>query len=99
MNRKVVITPTAEADLDDILHFIALDDAAAARRFTSGLRRKLKTLATLADRCPFAPEHGLDGLEIRHLIYGQYRIIFALDAKRAVILQIRHGARLPIAKE
>ncbi|MBX3509121.1 type II toxin-antitoxin system RelE/ParE family toxin [Parvibaculum sp.] len=95
MTRKIIITPTAEADLDGILHFIALDDPAAARRFISGLRKRMKTLAAMPERCPIAPESGLDGLEIRHLISGQYRILFASDAKHIVILQVRHGARLP----
>lgn len=98
MSRKVVITPTGEADLDDILHFIALDDPGAARRFISGLRRRMKTLAEMAERCPIAPENGLDGLEIRHLIYGQYRIVFALEDRCVVVLQIRHGARRAVAK-
>ncbi|MEQ8283303.1 MAG: type II toxin-antitoxin system RelE/ParE family toxin [Parvibaculum sp.] len=95
MTRKVVITPTAEADLDGILHFIALDDPAAARRFVAGLRRRMKSLVTMAKRCPLAPENGLDGLEIRHSIQGQYRILFALEPTHIVILQVRHGARLP----
>ena len=95
MTRKLVITPTAEADLDDILRFIAIDDPTAARRFVSGLRKRMKTLATMPERCPIAPESGLDGLKIRHLIFSQYRILFAADAKQLVILQVRHGARLP----
>lgn len=99
MSRKVVLTPTSEADLDDILHFIALDDVAAARRFVAALRARMKTLARMPERCPRAPEDGLDGLEIRQLITGGYRILFTLDADRIVILQVRHGARLPATEE
>lgn len=47
-------------------------------------------------RCSLAPEDGLDGLEIRHLFHGLYRIIFAIDGNTIVILQVRHGARLPL---
>jgi plasmid stabilization system protein ParE len=32
MSFKIVVTPTAEANLDEILRFIALDDPAAARK-------------------------------------------------------------------
>ena len=99
MSYKVVVTPTAEANLDQILHFIALDSPTAARRFVAGLRSKIRTLATIPKRCPLAPEDGLDGLEIRHLIYSNYRIIFVIDADQVVVLQVRHGARLPMAKE
>ena len=49
-------------------------------------------------RCPRAPEDGLDGLEIRHLIHGRYRIIFGIDGKTVVILQVRHGARLTMTE-
>lgn len=95
MSRRVVITPTAEADLDDILRFIALDSPSAGKRFVTGLRARMKTLAAMPERCPRAPEDGLDGLEIRHLIYGQYRVLFTVDGERVAILQVRHGARLP----
>ena len=95
MSRKVVLTPTAEADLDDILHFIALDHLPTARRFVTTLRARMKTLARMPERCRRAPEDGLDGLEIRQLVSGGYRILFTIDADCIVILQVRHGARLP----
>ena len=99
MRRKVVLTPTAEANLDEILRVIALDNPSAARRFVAGLRGKIKTLAAMPKRCPLAPENGLDDLEIRHLIFGNYRIVFAIDAGEVVILQVRHGARLPMTED
>lgn len=48
----------------------------------------------MPERCPLAPEDGLDGVTIRHLIYGDYRILFSIDAAQVVILQVRHGARM-----
>ena len=99
MRYKVVVTPTAEANLDEILRFIALDSPVAARKFVSRLRAKLKTLAAMPKRCPAAPEDGLDGMEIRHLILGNYRVIFVIDVDRVVVLQVRHGARLPMAEK
>lgn len=99
MSRRVVITATAAANLDDILHVIALDSPATGKRFVTSLRARMKTLAAMPERCPLAPEDGLDGLEIRHLIIGNYRILFTLDTDRVVILQVRHGARLPATEE
>lgn len=95
MTYKVVVTPEAKGDLDRIFRFVALEKPDAARKFVSGLRRRLKSLASMPRRCSRAPEDGLDGLEIRHLVHGQYRIIFAIDGGTVVILQVRHGARLP----
>lgn len=93
MKYEVVITSTAETNLREIHRYIALDSPVAARRFVTGLRGKIKTLSLMPERCPFAPEDGLDGITIRHLLYGNYRIIFTIEAGLVVILQIRHGAR------
>lgn len=90
----VVITPMAEANLDGILRFIARDNPAAARRFVSRLRARMQTLASMPERCPLAPENGFDGVEIRHLIFGEYRILFTINAAHVVILQVRHSARM-----
>lgn len=98
MSPKVVVTPTAEANLDEILRFIALDKSPAARRFVTSLRRKIKSLAAMPKRCPLAPEHGLDGLEIRQLIHGNYRILVTIDSGEVIILQVCHGARLPFTE-
>lgn len=98
MTYRVVVTPEAEQDLDELFRFVALDNPAAARKFVDGLRRRVKTLGSMPKRCPRAPEDGLDGLEIRHFIHGRYRIIFAIDGKTVVILQVRHGARLPTSE-
>ena len=96
MTRTVVLTPSAEADLDAILAYIALDNPTAARRFVAALRRKTATLATFPERCARAPEDGLDGMEIRHLLHGRYRILFTIEPDRVTILQVRHTARLPL---
>ena len=98
MTYKVVVTPEAERDLDQVFRFVALEKPDAARKFVAGLRRRLETLASMPRRAALAPEDGLDGLEIRHLIHGQYRIIFTIDGRTVVILQVRHGARRPVDK-
>jgi plasmid stabilization system protein ParE len=99
MRYSVVVASTAEANLDDIFHFIALDNPSAAGKVVASLRAKMKTLAHMPRRCPLAPEDGLDGLEIRHLIFGNYRILFTIDAREVTIFQVRHGARLPFGEE
>lgn len=93
MKYEVVITPAAEANLDHILHFIALDNPVAGRKFVAGLRNKLKSLASMPERCPLAPENGFDGVTIRHLLHGNYRLLFTVETERVIVLQIRHAAR------
>lgn len=59
----------------------------------------MKTLVSMPKRCPRAPEDGLDGLEIGHLVHGRYRIVFGIDGETVIILQVRHGARLPTTED
>ena len=99
MRYRLVVTPTAEANLDEIFRFIALDNPAGARKFVAGLRAKIKTLARMPSRCPFAPEDGLDGLEMRYLIHGNYRILSTVDPGQVTILQMRHAARRSMAED
>lgn len=98
MSFKVVITPGAEEDLDGLFGYIALDSPANARKFVAELRKRVRNLALMPRRCPRAPEDGMDGLKIRHLIHGSYRIVFGIDGKTVVILQVLHGAQLPVAE-
>lgn len=98
MSYRVVVTPGAEQDLNALFRYVAEDSPANARKFVSGLRKRLKTLAALPKRCPRAPEDGLDGMELRHLVHSQYRVIFGIDGKTVIILQVLHGARLPVSE-
>ncbi len=99
MTHEVVVTAEAERDLHQLFLFVARENPNAARKFVADLRRRLKTLAAMPRRAALAPENGLDGLEIRHLVHGRYRIVFAIDGKTVIILQVRHGARLPIGED
>jgi toxin ParE1/3/4 len=95
MRFRVVVTIEVERNLDDVFRSVAQDSPANAQVFVDGLRSRLKTLATMPRRCPLAPENGRGGLEIRQLIHGAYRVIFAIDGRTVAVLQIRHGARRP----
>jgi toxin ParE1/3/4 len=99
MSFKLVITRGAEEDLEGLFDYIAPDNPTNALRFIEDLRKRLKTLSSFPRRCPRAPEDGLDGLEIRHLLHGNYRVIFGIDGKTVAILQILHVARLPLADD
>jgi plasmid stabilization system protein ParE len=96
MKYGVALTPTAEENLDQIYRFIAVRNLPAAQKFVAGIRTAITTLGRHPRRWPLAPEDGLDGMELRHLIHGNYRIIFVVASERVTILQIRHAARLPM---
>lgn len=99
MSFRVVVTAEAERNLDALFRYVARDNPINARRFVTELRERLKALRTLPRRCPRAPEDGRRGLEIRHLVHGDYRVIFAIIDDTVAILQVRHSARLPMEDE
>ncbi len=102
---EVILSAEAEANIEKAYQWIAEADPAAADRWYGGLITALRGLAELPLRCPIAPESrlGLIDREIRQLLYGRgywkYRVLFAVDTKRILILHVRHGARLYLGQD
>lgn len=91
---RVEITQTAERDVDEIWAHIGADSIGNATRFVIQLEEKIGTLERLPQRCPAIPENDLLGTEYRHLILGDYRVIFRVKASTVFVLRIVHGNRL-----
>jgi len=53
-----------------------------------------KSLSYLPYRYAVVPEAESIDRPWRHLIFGNYRIIYRVDGKRVSILRVVHGARL-----
>ncbi len=88
---SVIWRPIAEADLDNIIGYIAQDSPANAKKFGKELRDKTKQLAVL-------PGSGRPGLPswLRELVAHKNYIIFyrVLDESRIVeILRVKHAAQ------
>lgn len=64
-----------------------------AAHWQAGLLEAAESLRTFPARCPLAPENGPFEFEIRQLIHGAHRLLFAIQDDAVVILHVRHGAR------
>jgi toxin ParE1/3/4 len=93
---RVLIHPDAEDELDRAYRHIAADAPERAARWRKQLLKKAHSLATFPERCPQAPEAAHLGQDVRHLIVGNYRIIFVIETSTVTVLHIRHGAMLPV---
>jgi len=93
-NYKVYITESAEQDVLDIWNYICDDSRSRAIKFVAQLESEIAKLKKNPLRCPVIKESELLGLEYRHLIIGNYRIIFKIDAEKVYIMRIIHGARV-----
>lgn len=90
----VEIAEAAEADVEEIWHYIAQDKPDTATDFILRLEEQIETLEHSPERCPLVPEHELLGASYRHMLYGNYRTIFKIVGHRVIILRVLHGARL-----
>ena len=93
MDCKVILSPRALNDLEEIVRFIAVDRPNSASRFGHRLLRE----AEMTGRWPFAgrivPE--FKSATIRERIFRNIRIVFRVDESeaRVVVLRFWHGAR------
>jgi len=92
----VEITKIAESDIQEIFEYIARDSGSAAIGWVEEIERQIDSLEKFPLRCPIIPEAQElgSGDKYRHILYGNYRTIFTIDAFRVMIMRVFHGARL-----
>ena len=88
---KVVWSPLADEQVDEIVVYIAADDRAAALAWLEQLLEGVASLARFPDSGRIVPELQRD--DTRELLVGSYRVIYRRKADVVEIATIRHGAR------
>jgi len=96
VNYQVEIAPRARRNLRDAFRWIARRSPQRAEVWLDGALDLIETLADFPRRCPLAPEDGDSDVEIRQLMYGDYRILFTVDDQIVTVFHVRHGARRPL---
>jgi len=87
---RLVITPLAENDIEEIGDYIAKDNPNRAVSFIAELRGQCRKLALSPQAYRLRHELGND---VRASVYGNYMIFFNYDEKDVRILRILHSAR------
>ena len=97
MTRRFEIqwTASAQADLDEILDYIASKDSyVAAEGLHEKLIRRIGTLVARPLRCRIIPEIRAVGiLDFRELIVPPYRVCFRIHGHDVVLLGVLDGRR------
>ena len=88
---RVVWSPLAIERAAEAATYIARDTPIAARRWVDGLFAAAGTLSRLPERGGLVPE--LRRADIRELLFGDYRIVYRVEARRVAILTVRHLRR------
>ena len=93
MDYQVVLSPSARADLRDIVRYISLDAPDRALRFGQFLVSHTKRLAQFPEVGRVVPEFG-DKL-IREIIVRSYRVVYRLNhsARLVEVIRFWHAAR------
>jgi len=90
---KVYITVSAEQDIFDIWNYICDDSRVREKKFIGQIETDIAKLRKYSRRCPVIKETNLLGIEYRHLVSGNYRIIFKIDSENIYIMRVIHGSQ------
>jgi toxin ParE1/3/4 len=90
---KVILSPRALRDLEEIVTYIAADDPQAAERFGGHLIDEAESIALHPLKGRAVPE--FRDISVREWIFRFYRIVYRVDDKQRLIVVSRfwHAAR------
>ena len=91
---SVYITRIAEKDILDIWNHICNDSKTRAKKFVARIDSDIAKLKKYPQRCSVINESDLIGIEYRHQVIGNYRIIFKIDGDNVYIMRIVHASRI-----
>ncbi len=90
---RVETAPLAEADLRAIYESIARNAKGEAAKWLRHALAAIRSLRTLPFRFEVVPECETLGREYRHMIFGNFRIIYRVDGQVVRINRIIRAAR------
>lgn len=93
MSYRIVLEPVADEELEEAYQYKAGYSYEYALTWYFDMLERIDSLKENPLRCPRAPESDRFPEELRHLIYQQYRILFAVRDKTVHVLHVWHGRR------
>ena len=94
---RVIASPRAAAELDEIQAYIAQDSPAGAATVMARLREAMQSLEALPHRYPIYQGKRRPATAVRRLPVSPYLIYYRIDDQAHVVsvVTVRHGARKP----
>ncbi len=86
---RIVWSPIALQRVEEIAGVIAVERPLAAERWVRSIFARAKQLGAYPESGRMVPE--LRHPEIRQLPHPPYRIVHRIEAKRVLVLTVRHG--------
>ncbi len=91
---RLEITQAAKDDVAANHDFIARDKPKAAAKWVRTFDRHVRSLRYLPTRYEVIPEAEEIQFPYRHVIWGNYRIIYKIEDDLVTIVRVFHAARL-----
>lgn len=98
MSFRVEITEPAELDAKEAVRWISQYSPEKATLWYFDFLEAADSLQDFPFRCPTAPESTAE-CELRHLLFGKYRMIFFIDDESVFILHVRHQKQKPLSPD
>jgi len=89
---RIIWSPDAAADLEDICDYIAKDSEHYARVFAQEVINAIERLLLFPESGRIVPEYNQK--DMREIIFQNYRIVYRIKSDAVEIVTITHGARL-----
>ena len=104
MKREVVLTATAQQQMNAAADWYAEENLNIAVNWFNGLIARLNLLSDNAEQYDVARESEYLPIELRQMLYGSgkritHRILFIIREQKIVVYQIRHVAMQDITVE
>lgn len=95
---KILITASAEIDLESYASWIFNDSPTNSRKWLSEAWQLIFSLSEMPERFSIAPESPISGHEVRSVPHYSHRIVYRVRPEIGVveILRIWHSARQPM---
>ena len=94
---NIVWSPLAVEKASEIAGYIDQDKPSAAEKWIETVFSKVEQLKSAPEIGRIVPENRNN--QFRELIYGNYRVIYRIEAEQISILTIRHGKQILPIKE
>lgn len=91
---RVRLARRAENDIRGHHDYIALHRPRTAAKWYREIKNKIQSLRSFPFRCEIAPEAEETEVDFRHLLFGNYRIIFRVEGDQVQVARVIHAARL-----
>lgn len=100
MGFKVVVIPTARADLEEYADWIAEDSPDQARKWLIEAWETIFSLREMPARFAIIDEAEELGAEVRDVLHHSHRIVYRVreDEQIVEVLRVWHGARRAISQ-